>query len=68
MDAANLSRTTLAALGREYMLFGHLLLAGDPHPALVIDARAEASPPPEVAMVAGTSTANFMFVAVDPSS
>ena len=35
---------------------------------IVVEARAEAAPPPEVAMVAGTTTAAFVFHATDPSS
>ena len=35
---------------------------------VVVDARTAASPPPEVAMVAGTSTAAFVFRAADPAS
>jgi hypothetical protein len=35
---------------------------------IVVDARAAASPPPEVAMVAGTNTAAFVFHAAVPSS
>jgi len=35
---------------------------------VVVDGRAAASPPPEVAMVAGSSTAGFVFRATDPSA
>ena len=45
-------------------LVGRERLAWD----IVIDARTAASPPPEVAMVAGTSTAGFVFRAIDPSA
>ena len=44
-------------------LVGRERLAWD----IVIDARTAASPPPEVAMVAGTSTAAFVFRATDPA-